>query len=111
MRFAPISDTGFIFSITGGETPVAPDFMLDALYKRIHAIGIPEEARKNRNLTFHSWRHFFNTRLIASGVQGEITRAIIGHDSEKMTEHYLHLRTGDMEAVMAVQNEIKRVVG
>ncbi len=43
--------------------------------------------------------------------QGEITRAIIGHESEEMTEHYLHLRTGDMEAVMAVQSEIKRVVG
>jgi integrase len=109
MLFCPIS--GFIFSLTGGVSPVSPDFILNALYARIHSIGISEEERKKRNLTFHSWRHFFNTRLIASGVQGEITRAIIGHEDEKMTEHYLHLKTGDMEAVVAVQNEIRRVVG
>lgn len=111
MRFAPISDTGFIFSLTGGVSPVSPDFILNALYTRIYAIGITEEMRRKRNLTFHSWRHFFNTRLIASGVQGEITRAVIGHESEEMTERYLHLRTGDMEAVMAVQDEIRKIVG
>ena len=99
---------GYIFSIDGGETPVNPDYMLDNLYARMESLGIQY---KTRRLCFHSWRHFFNTRLIASGVQGEITRAVVGHQSADMTDQYLHLRRSDMEVVARVQDELLAVVG
>jgi integrase len=106
LRWAP--EKGFIFSVDNGVSPVSPDSLLDGLYARLEDLGIDHE---KRNLCFHSWRHFFNTRLIASGVQGEITRAIVGHESEDMTERYLHLTASDMEVVARVQNELVKVVG
>lgn len=80
----------------------------DNLYARMESLGIQY---KTRRLCFHSWRHFFNTRLIASGVQGEITRAVVGHQSADMTDQYLHLRRSDMEVVARVQDELLAVVG
>lgn len=101
-------ENGFIFSLDGGTTPVNPDYLLENLYRRMEDLEIDY---KTKRLTFHSWRHFFNTRLIASGVQGEITRAVVGHESEDMTERYLHLTAGDMHVVSKVQEELVRVVG
>lgn len=105
-RWAP--EQGFIFSLDGGTTPVGAKYFLDNLYLRMDTLGIPY---KKKRLCYHSWRHFFNTRLIANGVQGEVTRAIVGHQSEDMTELYLHLRRSDMETVAKVQDELVKVVG
>ena len=106
LRWAP--EQGFIFSLDGGTTPVGTKYFLDNLYLRMDTLGIPYKARR---LCFHSWRHFFNTRLIAGGIQGEITRAVVGHQSEDMTDRYLHLRRSDMEVVARVQGELVKVVG
>jgi len=110
LYWAP-DDDGYIFSLTGGKTPLSAWHLLDGLKKAALAAGISKEKFEKRNLCFHSWRHFFNTRLIASGVQGEITRAIVGHESEDMTERYLHLTASDMEVVARVQDELVKVVG
>ncbi|MGE0074133.1 MAG: tyrosine-type recombinase/integrase [Sphaerochaetaceae bacterium] len=100
-------DDGYVFSLDNGNSPVSPDFITDSFYTRmLEALEITEDQRKERRLTFHSWRHFMNTRLIAAGIQGEVTRAIIGHEDESMTHHYLHLTTTDMECVMDVQRKL-----
>ena len=62
---------------------------------------------KDRPLSFHSFRHFLNTRLIAAGLQSEKIRAVIGHEDEDMTEHYAHLDTEDLRQILAVQTAIK----
>lgn len=41
-----------------------------------------------RNISFHSWRHYFNTQLQAAGVGDGVLRAVIGHRSEAMTVNY-----------------------
>ncbi|OQY39991.1 MAG: hypothetical protein B6226_00760 [Candidatus Cloacimonetes bacterium 4572_65] len=56
-------------------------------------IGITEDERKSRGLTFHSYRHLANTRLRESGVSDAVIREIIGHKSEAMTENYSHIDT------------------
>lgn len=100
-------DKGYIFSLDNGESPVSPDFITDSFYTRmLKVLEITETQRKERRLTFHSWRHFMNTRLIAAGIQGEVTRAIIGHEDETMTYHYLHLTSNDMNSVMDVQKQL-----
>jgi integrase len=58
---------------------------------------------KTAGLSFHSFRHFMNTRLKAASIDGEMVRAVIGHESAEMTEHYLHLGPQDMECIRAVQ--------
>ena len=41
--------------------PIRNEIILNNLYSALEGIGISKEARKERNITFHSWRHFYNT--------------------------------------------------
>lgn len=91
----------FVFSITGKKVDIKT--IANVLNRRMEKCGIDYKAEK---LSFHSFRHFFNTRLVASGLQGEQVRAVIGHESEEMTEHYLHLSAEDLKQVLDVQNSI-----
>jgi len=109
LHWAP--EEGFIFTLTNGRIPVAPDHLLNNLRDAAMKSGISKKELERRNLCFHSWRHFFNTRLIASGVRGEVTRAVVGHESEDMTARYLHLSVSDMESVANVQKELVTLVG
>ena len=43
--------------------PLDHKTIYDALYKALERVGIPEAGRRERNITFHSWRHFLNTRM------------------------------------------------
>ena len=89
----------FVFSYDGNR-PINKSTILDKLKLQMDKVGIDY---KEDNLGFHSFRHFFNTRLIAAGVEGEKIRAVIGHESEKMTEHYAHLSADDMRQIRMVQ--------
>ena len=86
-----------------GVTPIHGDTVRDKLKARLEALGIDH---RNLGLNFHSFRHFLNTRLVANGVDGELTRAVIGHGSEEMTEHYLHLSADDMNRIRIIQESI-----
>ena len=90
----------YVFSFTGNR-PVANSYFDQCLKKRMEELGI--EAPEGTSLTFHSFRHYFNSRLIAAGVQGEKIRAVIGHEDESMTEHYAHLEPEDLKQILAVQ--------
>ena len=41
--------------------------------------------------SFHSLRHTFVTRAIEAGVPAAIVRALVGHSTAAMTEHYTHI--------------------
>lgn len=106
MRIAPDESEGFVFSLTGGKTPMSGRVFTNALYRKLREIGVTEEERQERGLSFHSWRHFFNTQLVAGGVTGEVTRAVVGHESENMTDHYLHLSAEELKKVKDVQTKM-----
>lgn len=91
-----------IFSLDG-EHPLDQTSVRYMLRKRMDACGIDW---KTENLTFHSFRHFFNTRLLAAGIQGETIRAVIGHSDEKMTLLYGHLSAADCERIRIIQDAI-----
>ncbi len=112
-RMVPISKTiqdqlnailppeGLIFSYNG-IAPMYDGALIRPLYQRMEELGIDHKAE---NLTFHSFRHFFNTRLVAAGIAGEKARAVIGHESTAMTEHYLHLDSSDLSEIRSVQED------
>ena len=102
-RFAR-EDDDFIFT-TNGTRPVSGTYVNGYLEKAMADADITREG-----LTFHSFRHFFNSQLVASGVQGELVRAVIGHESEAMTERYLHLQASQMKPIMQVQEAIGRMI-
>lgn len=61
---------------------------------------------ENLNLSFHSFRHFFNSQLVLSNVKSEIIRKVIGHESEEMTDNYTHIQASDLSAVREVQETL-----
>lgn len=97
-------DDDFIFTFTG-KKPVEDRYLTKPFKKAMGNAGINAE---ERNLTFHSFRHFFNTQLVASGTSGEIIRNVIGHESEEMTDRYLHLGSDELSAVRSIQLDLTR---
>ncbi|MDX9780864.1 MAG: tyrosine-type recombinase/integrase, partial [bacterium] len=49
-----------------------------------------EMMRRRRNISFHSFRHFFNTEAQALGADGDKLRLTVGHESKAMTDNYTH---------------------
>lgn len=90
----------FIFSKSNEIRPIARFQIYQNTYRAFKKIGINEEKRKKRNITIHSWRHFYNTQLIKKGIPLPIIQAIIGHSSDKMTEHYTKLTKDDLAVVL-----------
>ena len=85
-----------------------PDGPLDAkdvstsFNRQLRAIGIDERTRKERGLTFHSHRHFFNSLLINSKIPLAKVQSITGHVTIDMSEGtYYH--ADDMKDVLQVQ--------
>ena len=85
------------------DSPMSKSVIEKHLYKALKKIGIDEEARKQRHLTFHSHRHTLNTMLRSAGVHDAKVRAITGHKQESMTERYTHFGVQDFSEVTKVQ--------
>ena len=77
---------GSVFSVNG-TTPCEDRAITYAMGSAMEKAGI--DAR-GRNLTFHSFRHFFSTQMVAAGIPGEIVRKTVGHESSEMTGRYFH---------------------
>lgn len=95
---------GFLFCYPDGK-PYGRHMFLDNLKDVLKLYGIDCE---ERNLKFHSWRHFLNTQLLSHGISGEKTREITGHTTEAMTQRYKHFRLEDYRDVLEVTEEIVR---
>lgn len=96
----PVSDLIFTFN---GENPISERTILSRLHERMEVVGIDWKKDK---LGFHSFRHYFNTRLIAKDVSEAKIRSVIGHGSQKMTDKYAHLSAEDLRQIRTVQEVI-----
>ena len=67
--------------------------------------GITESIRKERNLNFHSLRHTFNSAMRGK-IDDKSLRAIVGHESEAMTELYTHETEQEILVAGAIAKEI-----
>jgi integrase len=95
---------GFVFSMTRGETPCTGNRVTGALYAALDSIGVKDRAE--RDITFHSWRHWLNSTLRARAVPDPLVRRVTGHATELMTEHYTGFIREDFAPVLAVQEEV-----
>ena len=64
-----------------------PGYYNDIFYIALDKIGIHEEERKDRNIVFHSLRHFCAT-MLSQRADMKTVQSILGHRTEKMSEHY-----------------------
>ena len=95
---------GFAFSMSRGESPCTGNRATEALYAALDTIGVKDRAE--RNITFHSWRHWLNSTLRAHAVPDPLVRRVTGHATELMTEHYTGFVREDFAPVLAVQEEV-----
>ncbi|MCF7948730.1 MAG: site-specific integrase [Spirochaetaceae bacterium] len=87
------------FSYTSKEKPIQDKIVSEAFYSMMKKLGIN---RKERNISFHSHRHFFNSLLVESRVPIQKIQQLTGHLSIEMTARYYH--TDTMEDVAEIQN-------
>ena len=97
---------GFVFSVNG-TTPCEDRAIT---YAMNNAMEKAEIDAKGRNLTFHSFRHFFNTQMVSAGIPGEIVRKTVGHESGEMTGRYFHVDEAALGQVRGVQLTLTRGV-
>ena len=74
------------------------------LYNALENIEISPTEREERNITFHSWRHFYNT-LMRGKIHDAKLRRITGHKTLEMTEHYTKFSINDFQDVLQIQEE------
>ncbi len=80
---------GKVFS-KNGITPISNSAIQNNLYSAFEKIGINEKERKERNLVFHSFRHYFCSYLANNGVSSFDIKTLSGHSQVSMVEHYSH---------------------
>ena len=91
-------DNTFVFSNTNDGMPLSATFFSRELTLKLEELGIGHRS-------MHSFRHFFNS-MMAGNVSGDILRSVIGHQSEDMTDRYMHLEIADLSAIRDIQKKI-----
>ena len=106
MRLSPFRAPGdFVFYQAKRNLPISAQMIHEHFTKALSAIGIGNDQRKERNITFHSFRHYVNTRLVEAGIPLLRIQALIGHNSKAMTSNYYH--TGNEYAdILQAQDSI-----
>lgn len=94
----------FVFFSTLPDKPIESKIVTRELYRAMRKIGIPEGERVRRNLTFHSWRHLFNSILVNARIPAEKIRTITGHLTPEMTAHYFKLSVDGYGDIRKVQD-------
>jgi len=74
----------FVFYSLKPDRPVDSGVLLKGLYEALEKTGVD---RRGRNISFHSWRHFFCSK-ITQFVEGEKVAKVSGHLTEAVFKKY-----------------------
>ena len=89
----------FIFWGNLPDKPVVQNVITDGLKFALESIDIGDKEREERNIVFHSWRHFYAT-VISNNVGERKAQIALGHLTPAMTKHYAaHKRDEDLQQV------------
>lgn len=94
-------DERFLFYGKLPDKPMDLHFLLDGLKEALISIGISEEERIKRNIVFHSWRHYFASRM-ADKLDARMVQRATGHMTKSMLEHYA---AHELEGSLGTLNE------
>ncbi len=97
---------GFVFWGTMPDKPLVSNQITEGFKNALYSIGITEKMREERNIVFHSWRHFYAT-TIAHDVDEKHAQMVLGHETPAMTRHYAdHQRAKDLEEMTNITNDL-----
>ena len=86
----------FIFFSLLKDKPVDPKVILNGLYDALDKINVDHI---NRNISFHSWRHWFCSK-ITQQIDGEKVAKVSGHLSESIFKKYAgHIEAKNIQEV------------
>ncbi|MFA6505141.1 MAG: tyrosine-type recombinase/integrase [Treponemataceae bacterium] len=72
------------------DEPMNLDNFINHLRDALVLVGITPAEQKQRNITFHSWRHFSNS-VLRGDMADSVLQQAMGHRSEEMTDRYYHM--------------------
>ena len=81
-------EKGYIFSLSRGKSPLTGNRLTDNFYNALDAMGIEIDERKERNITFHSFRHWFVTYLRGKGISDAEITSITGQKTSQIIDDY-----------------------
>ncbi|HIV98232.1 MAG TPA: tyrosine-type recombinase/integrase [Candidatus Ornithospirochaeta avicola] len=87
--FANADEKGILLPSTRGGYMSSPS-LRNAFYRLLDEIGIGEDVRRKRNLTFHSLRHTFSTLARDENISQEDRMSVMGHRSRSINDRYTH---------------------
>lgn len=96
----------FIFHGNSLQKPIDHKAISKHFYNALKNIGIDEDHRKSRRLTFHSWRHTFHA-ILRGSINDVDLRRITGHKTETMTDHYDH---NSLESIQRISPIIEKTL-
>lgn len=101
------NDIGLVFhNDKNRHKPLYKKRIYRVFYEGLKLIGINKSERTERNITFHSWRHFANTYLKNAGINKDVIMNAIGHETKAMHEHYYHSLPHDNKEITTLQESI-----
>jgi integrase len=71
------------------------------------SLKISDETRQARKLTFHAWRHYYDSQL-SDILEGSERRGLTGHSNDRMDRVYLHITDKQVEAAIELSTEIMK---
>ncbi len=80
----------------------------NAFYELLEEIGIDEDERVRRNITFHSLRHTFSTLGRDDDIPQEDRMLVLGHKSTSVNDRYTHSTDEALKRVSILTDEIYR---
>lgn len=94
-----------VFCGSKPKVPISKWSLPHKLEEALSSIGMTKEIQHERRITFHSWRHFFNS-MLRGKFPDEKLRLMTGHKTEEMTERYSHALPEDLKKVRDLQKKI-----
>lgn len=99
----PFGLKGFIFYSTKDDKPTYKNILLNGLHNALSDIGINAE---ERGIVFHSWRHYFASRMTDRMTAEQVSR-ITGHKSRAVFKEYAnHIVEENLEEAFKVSVEV-----
>ena len=103
-----LPDRDLLYEGSKKGQPYGQNAVRKALKKAMQAVGIDYKARK---ITFHSFRHFFNTYLEKEDVNPAKIRAVMGHKDSTMTGLYTNWNANEFPEVYISQRKLVNAIG
>ena len=100
---------GYIFS-ESGKTPINSRIIRHYFCKALRKIGIADEMRKARNLTFHSLRSAFVTNNRMHGIPDTKIAAISGHKTLNVLNTYTNYGDDNFRDIDFLQEQIEEAI-